>query len=140
MAKIIATTFGGTLVLLGLLGAAFVGALGMHTSLLANLINLVIGGVIVLVAQKTGPSAGLACCVLTGALYLVWGLAGFLAGHPAESTLVGKGFPPDRNLLVVIPGWLEWGWTDHVLHLFAGVALGIAAVVSVAEAPLRLRK
>ncbi len=140
MAKVIATTFGGVLALLGLVASASPGALGMHSSLLVNLFNLVIGGVVVLVAQKTGPSATLISCVLTGAIYLAWGLAGFVFGHAGESTLLGRGFPPDTNLLVIVPHWLESGWNDHVLHIFVGVAFGIASVVSVAEAPLRLRK
>ncbi len=140
MAKVIATTFGGVLALLGLVAFASPGALGMHSSLLVNLFNLVIGAAVVLLAQRTGPSLTLAGCVLTGALYLAWGLAGFLLGHPGESTLVGHGFPPDSNLLVIIPQWLESGWNDHVLHIFVGVAFGIACVVSIAEAPLRLRK
>jgi hypothetical protein len=140
MAKVIATTFGGVLALLGLIAFASPGALGMHSSLLVNLFNLVIGAGVVLLAQKTGPSATLAGCVLTGALYLAWGLAGFVLGQPAESTLAGRGFPPDSSLLVIVPRWLESGWNDHVLHIFAGVAFGIASVVSVAESPLRLRK
>jgi hypothetical protein len=140
MAKIIATTFGGVLILLGLVPFASVGVLGMHTSPLVNLVNLVVGGVIVLFAQKTGPSASLICCVLTAAFYLLWGLAGVVFGQPGQSTLLGKGFPPDKSLLVIIPSWVESGWKDHLLHIFAGLALGIATIVSLAETPLRLRK
>ena len=140
MAKVIATTFGGVLLLLGLVSFASPGALGMHSSFPVDLLNLALGGLIALLAQKAGASASLASCVLIGAFYLLWGLAGLVLGAPAESTLVGRGFAPDTHLLVIIPRWAESGSHDHILHIFAGVALGVAAVVSLAEAPLRLRK
>ena len=42
--------------------------------------------------------------------------------------------------MVVIPGWLESSRSDHLLHLFFGVAFAIGAVVCTAETPFRLRK
>ena len=88
--------------------------------------------------QKAGPSALFRGCVGAGAFFLAWGLAGFIFGHPGESTLWAM--PPDPHLMVVIPGLFESGRTDHLLHLFFGVAFAIGAVVCTAETPFRLGK
>jgi hypothetical protein len=138
MAKIIATTFGGVLILIGLLAAAFPAFLGMHGCWLGNLLDLGLGAALAYAARKAGPSILLASCFAAGVGLLVWGVAGMVFGHPAQSSLAG--LPPDLQLLVLIPGALESGRTDHLLHLFLGVAFGIAGLVCLAESPLRLRR
>jgi hypothetical protein len=138
MAKIIATTFGAVLVVFGLVGFASPVFLGTHCSPLGNLLKVLLGSGLAYAAQKGGPSLLFWGCVGAGAFYLLWGLAGFVLGQPGESTL--RAMPPDMRLLVVVPGFLESGRTDHVLHLFFGLALSIAAAVGVAETPFRLRK
>jgi hypothetical protein len=138
MAKIIATTFGAVLILFGLGAFASPYVLGTHCSPLGNLLNMLVGAMVLLVAQTRGPAWMFWGCVGAAAFYLLWGMAGYLFGQPSASTLTAM--PPDLRLLVVIPGFLESGSNDHVLHLFFGIALGIAAAVGVSETPFRLRK
>jgi hypothetical protein len=138
MAKIIATTFGAVLVLFGLGAFASPAFLDTHGSPLGNLINLLVGAMVLYVAQKAGPSLGFWGCLGAGGFYLLWGLAGLAFGQPGESTL--KATPPDLRLWVVVPGFLESGRSDHLLHLCFGLAFSIAAVAGLAETPLRLRK
>jgi hypothetical protein len=138
MTKIVAITFGGVLVLFGLLAFVSPALLGAHASPLGGLIHLTMGGAVVLAAQKGGASVQFWGVSAVATIYLLWGLAGFALGQPAESTL--NAMPPDLRLLVVVPGFLESGRSDHVFHLFVGIGLGIAAAVSVAENPFRLRK
>ncbi len=138
MTKILATTFGAALLLFG--AAAFVSPalLGAHTSPLAGLIHLVLGAAAVWCAQKGGPSAQFWGTLAVAAFYLLWGVAGWALGRPSESTL--QTMPPDLRLLVLVPGYLESGRSDHMFHLFVGVGLGISALVSMSETPFRLRK
>lgn len=138
MAKIITTTFGAVLILVGLGGFASPTLFGAHCSPVHNLIHLVAGAVLVYAAQRGGPSALLWSALGIGVLFLAAGLAGILLGQPGTSSFVGM--VPDLRLWVVVPGVLEFGRSDHMLNLFFGVALVIAAVVSVAEMPFRLRK
>jgi hypothetical protein len=138
MAKIIATTFGLALLFFGLGAFASPNVLGTHSSPLGNLLHLVVGAMAAAAAQRGGASTLFWCCAGAGAFLLLWGLAGYGFGQPGESTL--RAMPPDMKLLVVIPGFLESGRADHLLHLFLGIAFGVAAVAGVAETPFRLRK
>jgi hypothetical protein len=138
MGKIIATTFGAVLLFYGLGAFASPGVMGMHSSPVGNLVNLVLGAVVLAAAQRAGPSLSFWACAGVGALYLAWGLAGFALGRPGESSL--NAMLPDRHLLVLAPGYLEAGRNDHILHLFFGLGLGIASVAGVAETPFRLRR
>ena len=78
------------------------------------------------------------CAVGVGAFYLLCGLAGMILGRPGLPGF--KDMPPNLQLLVLIPGVLEFGKSDHLLNLFFGIAQLISAVVAAAETPFRLRK
>jgi hypothetical protein len=55
-----------------------------------------------------------------GAVYLLLGIAGFLMGHPGASTIAGM-MMEDGKLWKVIPGTLELGRMDHIVHCLLGV-------------------
>src|SRR5881396_3584263 len=75
------TTFGGALlVLVGLLGFAAPGFMGMRLSALHNLVLLLSGAVAIYFGLKATPTAARTFCIGFGALYGLLGLAGFLAG------------------------------------------------------------
>lgn len=138
MAKIIATTFGAVLVLFGLAGFAAPSFLGGICSPAHNLLNLVCGGLVVGLAQKTG-AAGLFWGTASVALvYLGLGVVGILLGQPGTPGV--SQLPPNDLLWVIVPRALEFGKNDHLLHLLFGLGLGTSAVVSVVESPFRLRK
>jgi hypothetical protein len=138
MAKIIATIVGGALGALGLLGFFAPAVFGCHGSALISFIHLGLCAAVLYLIQRGGEGMALQSCVVAGLICLGLGLTGLIAGGPGESTL--RGMPPDSRLLVLIPRVLELGRSDHVLHLCFGVGFGIAAVVALAENPLRLRK
>lgn len=138
MAKIIATTFGAVLVLFGLAGFFSPLLCGALCTPVHNFLNLVLGGLVILLAQKAGASMLLWGTGAAGATYLMGGLVGLTAGRPGQPVFAGA--PPDDYLLVVIPRVLEFNRADHILHLLFGVALITACIASVAETPLRLRK
>ena len=138
MAKIIATTFGAVLILVGLAGLASPTFFGAHCNGVHNLLNLLAGALVVYAAQKAGPATLFWTCLSVGLVFLVLGLGGMILGRPGASSFVG--IPPDMRMFVVWPGFLEFGRNDHILNIFFGVSLTIAAVVSIAETPFRLRK
>jgi hypothetical protein len=109
------TTFGGALlVLIGLLGFAAPGFLGMHLSALHNVLLLLSGTVAIYFGLQATPQAARAFCLVFGTLYGLLGLTGFVVGGIA-------------NTFTIIPGALVLGTMDHAVHLILGstfVAVG----------------
>ena len=101
-------TLGGTLlVVVGLLGFAAPGFMGMHLSALHNVLLLLSGVVAIYFGVKATPVAARAFCLAFGMLYGLLGIAGFVAG--------GMDFA-----LTIIPGALVLGTMDHLFHLILG--------------------
>ena len=102
------TTFGGAfLVVVGLLGFAAPGFLGMHLSPLHNVVHLLSGVAAIYFGMKATPTAALTFCKVFGAVYALSGLAGFVAGGPDYT-------------FTIIPGALILGTMDHLVHLIFG--------------------
>lgn len=123
MANRIATILGIVFLLVGVAGFAMPGLLGAHLSLVHNVIHLVSGAISLWLGLKGTPQAAKTFCVVFGAVYLLLGVAGFVAGS-------GEG-----RMLNVIPGQLELGTMDHIIHvvlggiyLFGGLATKTVAV------------
>jgi hypothetical protein len=101
------TTFGGAfLVVVGLLGFAAPGFMGMHLSALNNVVHLLSGAVAIYFGLKATPAAARTLCIAFGALYGLLGLAGFVVGG--------------QDTLKIIPGALVLGTMDHLVHLILG--------------------
>jgi hypothetical protein len=102
------TIFGGALlVALGLLGFAAPGFMGMHLSVLRNVVLLLSGAVAIYFGMKATPAAARTFCLVFGALYGLLGLAGFVAGGPDHT-------------FTIVPGALVLGTIDHLVHLILG--------------------
>lgn len=117
------TTFGGALlVVVGLLGFAAPGFMGMHLSALHNIILLLSGLVSIYFGLMATPAAARTFCIVFGALYGVLGLVGFVSGGQNYS-------------LTIIPGSLVLGTMDHLVHLTLGaVFLSVGGVQKPATA------
>ena len=100
------TTFGGVLlVVVGLLGFIAPNFMGMHLSAAHN-VMLVLSGVLAFYfGLMATEAAGRTFCLAFGAVYCLFGLAGFVAG------VTGHTF---------IPGSLVLGTMDHLAHLILG--------------------
>lgn len=138
MAKIMATIIGGLLGLLGLVGFTSPGLLGMICSPLHNMLVLAAGAAVVYFAQRGGPAAMFWGTVGIGAVFLLGGAAGFACGGPGTPGFASE--PPNERLWVLIPRILEFGKSDHLVHLIFGIAVATVSVVAAAETPFRLRK
>ena len=102
------TTFGGVfLIVIGLLGFAAPGFMGMHLSALHNVLLLLSGAAAIYYALKATPAATRTFCMVFGAVYGVLGLTGFVAGG-------------QQYAFTIIPGALVLGTMDHLVHLILG--------------------
>jgi len=101
------TTFGGALlVVVGLLGFAAPGFMGMHLSAFHNVLLLLSGAVAIYFGVRATPVAARTFCLVFGMLYGLLGMAGFVAGGSFA--------------LTIIPGALILGPMDHLFHLILG--------------------
>ena len=133
MAKRIATILGIVFILVGLVGFAAPGLLGTHLSIAHNIVHLVSGALALYFGMKGTLAQARLFCLVFGAVYGLLGVVGFIAGHPGEPSHGVPG-PHDDRLLKVIPGVLEFGTMDHVIHIALGVIFLIAGFMTAARA------
>jgi Domain of unknown function (DUF4383) len=119
MANRIATILGIGFLLVGIIGFVMPNLLGAHLSLAHNLVHIISGAVALWLGLKGTPQAAKTFCIVFGAVYLLLGIAGFVAG---TDTSPSTGIPHgnDTRMLKVIPGQLELGTMDHVIHVLLG--------------------
>ncbi len=127
MAKTIATILGIGFLLVGVLGFVAPGSLGMHLSPAHNVVHLVTGAVSLFLGLKGSLSAAKTFCIVFGAVYLLLGVAGFVAGGEGEPGVPG---PSDARLLKVLPGVLEFGTSDHAVHILLGAIFLIGGLMT----------
>ena len=108
MANRVATILGVVFLLVGVLGFLMPHALGAHLSLVHNVIHLVSGAISLWLGLKGTASAARNFCIIFGAVYLLLGIAGFALGTGAD------------RMFAVLPGQLELGTVDHVIHVALG--------------------
>lgn len=104
----------------GLGGIMMPGMLGMHLSMAHNLIHLA-SGALALWAGYADSRKSYTFCIAFGAVYGLLGVLGFLIGEPGYPG-VGH-MEADQNLLRVVPNVLEFGSSDHAVHIFLGAVL-----------------
>jgi Domain of unknown function (DUF4383) len=113
MAKQLSYLFGIIFVLVGILGFVanpIVGSTGLfETDTLHNIVHLLIGIVLIVVAAWCAASASLWLKIM-GVLYIVLAVVGFL-------------MVPDGGMLL---GLVLTNMADHVLHIVLGVVLVVA--------------
>lgn len=119
MAKTICTVLGVLFILIGIIGFAAPGFIGAHLSFAHNLIHLISGGAALYFGTKGSLSGAKNFCIIFGAVYFLLGVSGFLFGSPGMSSAGHTA--EDSLLLVIIPGALELGLMDHLLHVVLGL-------------------
>jgi hypothetical protein len=101
--------------------------LGLHLSLVHNLIHL-ISGVLALSLGLAGSNKAYNFCLFFGFTYGLLGIVGFLMGTPGYPA-VGH-LEADQNLFRIIPNVLELGTTDHLIHLLLSAIFLFTAYVT----------
>jgi hypothetical protein len=121
MAKKFSLLLGIVFLLVGVVGFVAPTLLGAHLSLAHNLVHIISGAVAVYFGTAASVSAARSFCILFGIVYGLLGVAGFLLGAPGTITMPGMESMSDARLFKVIPGQLELGTMDHVIHILLGV-------------------
>ena len=120
MAKTICKVLGVVFLIVGVAGFVAPGMLGTHLSLAHNLVHIISGAIALYFGFAGSPSGARAFCLAFGAVYLLLGVVGFVMGTEGVSTIAGMGHP-DTKLWKVLPGTLEFGRMDHIVHILLGV-------------------
>jgi hypothetical protein len=120
MAKLVCKILGVVFVLVGLAGFAAPGLMGTHLSLAHNAVHIISGAVALYFGFAGSESGARSFCFAFGAVYLLLGIVGFVIGQPGTSTIAGM-MMEDSKMWKVIPGTLEFGRMDHVVHCLLGV-------------------
>ena len=140
MAKRLALILGIVFIAVGILGFVVPNLMGTHLSSAHNLIHLVSGGLALYFGTAGSLSGAKSFCIIFGIVYLGLGLAGFAFGTDMSSTLTPPGIHGhDSHLLRVIPGILELGLHDHLLHVALGLIFILGGVFTRANVAVMKR-
>jgi len=121
MAKTVATLMGVVFILAGIIGFIDNDLLGFHLTPFHNAGVHIVSGVVSLYFGLKGTlAAARMFCLLFGVVYALIGVAGFLLGSN-QSPSPGVPGPADTHLFRPVPGHLELGTSDHVLHIVLGL-------------------
>ena len=122
MAKTVCKILGVIFVIVGIAGFIAPQLLGAHLSLVHNLVHVISGAIALYLGFAGTEGAARAFCLIFGVVYLLLGAAGFVLGHPGMSTVPGMAeMGSDPKLWKVLPGTLELGQRDHIIHILLGV-------------------
>jgi hypothetical protein len=125
MANRVATILGIGFLLVGIVGFLAPDILGMHLTLAHNIVHLVTGAVSLWLGLKGSASAAKTFCLVFGLVYLLLGVAGFVAGKGEE------------KMLELLPGQLMFGRMDHIVHILLGAIYAIGGFGTPAVAARR---
>jgi Domain of unknown function (DUF4383) len=129
MAKRIATILGIGFLLVGIIGFFARDFLGTHLSIVHTVIHLASGAVALYLGLKGTEAQARMFCIVFGVVYALLGVAGFLFGA-SSSPSSGVPGPTDDRLLKVLPGMLELGTVDHILHIVLGLIFLVGGFLS----------
>lgn len=125
MAKGFDNVLGWILLVIGIIGFAFNGFLGMHLNAAHSIVLIVTGLLSLYFGRQTASySASKTWGIVAGLVYGIISLIGLFAG-PGTTTVSPVG--PTHNLLTLIPGTLEFGTGDNWWQLLCGVLFLIGA-------------
>ncbi len=139
MTQRVCITLGFIFIAIGLLGIIVPGFMGMHLSMAHNFIHLISGVLALWSGYADESRKAYNFCIGFGALYGILGISGFVFGEPGYPG-VGH-MEADENLLRIIPNVLEFGGSDHIVHIvLSGVFLITAYAFRQSRAEAGVRK
>src|SRR5688500_4545411 len=107
--KQVVAGLGVVFLIVGFAGFAMPHMAGAHLSPVHNIIHIVSGALALYFGWRGSTAAACTFSLVFGAVYLLLGAAGFLLGQGAE------------RMLTVLPGALQLGLVDHVIHVAFGL-------------------
>ncbi|HEY6187426.1 MAG TPA: DUF4383 domain-containing protein [Pyrinomonadaceae bacterium] len=134
MAKTICKILGVVFLLVGLVGFVMPGFLGTHLSVVHNLVHIISGAIALYLGFAGSLSAARLFCIIFGIVYLLLAICGFLLGSDQASTIAGMAdMGRDARLWKVIPGQLELGTMDHIVHVLLALLFLIGGFLTKAD-------
>ncbi len=127
MAKTVCKLLGVVFILVGIAGFVKPDLLMTHLTLAHNLVHIVSGAIALYFGFAGSASGARTFCLLFGAVYLLLGVVGFVLGQPGTPTMAGMAADP--KLWKVLPGTLELGKWDHIVHCLLGVVFLIGGAL-----------
>jgi hypothetical protein len=117
--------------LLGLSAGGLVnpGYAGLHLNLTHNMILIVTGALSFYVGLAGTVAGASTLCLVFGAMYSTFALAGLAFGGDGQHTVAGISHVADQQLLRIVPGYLEFAARDHLLHLGLGAVYLFSALL-----------
>lgn len=131
MAKTICKLLGVVFLIVGICGFVKPGFLGTHLSLVHNLVHI-LSGILALYLGFAGSLSGAkSFCLVFGIVYLILGVLGFVLGAEGAPTIAGMAdMGKDPNLWKVLPGNLELGRMDHIVHVLLGIVFLVGGLLT----------
>jgi hypothetical protein len=100
---------------------------GTHFSALHNLIHIVVGFAALWFGLRGSANEARRFSWAAGVFYVVIAVIGLAFGREEFSAITNSA---DPAMLFIIPGVLEFGRSDHVLHLVFGIVFVAAACLA----------
>ena len=132
MAKRVCTILGIGFLLVGIIGFFARDFLGTHLSITHTIIHLVSGAVALYLGLKGTLAQARLFCIVFGIVYALLGVCGFLLGGSASPS-AGVPGPHDERLFKLLPGVLELGTPDHILHILLGLIFLVGGFLTKAD-------
>lgn len=121
---------GWMMMVIGILGFAAPMLMGMHLGFVHSMIYISAGAGALWLGQNGTTRRAVQYSMVGGTLFALLGIAGLVFGQYGISSMGNAAdIIEDSFLLEVIPGWLEFGRVDHVVHLALGTVLLLSAVL-----------
>lgn len=132
MIRTVLIILGAAFLLIGVSGFAFDNMAGTHLTWMHNIIHLASGAAALYFGLKGSIPAAKIFSFAFGALYLLLGVGGYWLGMTGTSTLPNAlnegGY--NEHMFRVIPGALELGTADHILHIILGAVFIVVALLT----------
>lgn len=118
MAKLVSKIVGIVLLLVGIVGFFLPSILGMHLTLIHNIVHLATALVALYFGFVSSTKATHSFCQVFGVVYLLVGLLGFIAPTVVVSLLMGHNMNEAPSLIM-----------DNIVHLLLGVVFMVVGLL-----------
>lgn len=121
--------------IIGVVGVLSPASLGGHPGLLHNALHIGVAAMALWFGTQGTYEGARGFGLVLGGLFVILGAAGLSLGSPGA--MMG-GAPSDARAWHLVPGVLEFGGSDHIVHLITGV-LCLAAYFTSRRPTARIR-
>jgi hypothetical protein len=119
MAKTICKIFGAVLVVVGIVGFFIDNLLGLHLTLIHNVVHILTGLVALYFGVSGSDASARTFCQVFGAIYMLLGIVGFVMPNIIATVIQFHGTVTTGNDLIM----------DNIVHLLVGAVFLIVGLI-----------